>query len=106
MNCPKNIRNGPCGGVRLDGHCEVKPEMMCVWVRAFESSQRLIWAHEIHDLRRRWIGPSRQLVMDQPGDRARPVKSGASQNPVGAASGGGTWTLERSPHPSVTSRPC
>ena len=51
MNCPKNLRNGPCGGVRLDGHCEVKPEMMCVWVRAYASSQRLLWAHELHDLR-------------------------------------------------------
>ena len=51
MNCPKYLRNGPCGGVRLDGHCEVKPEMMCVWVRAYDSSQRLIWAHELHDLR-------------------------------------------------------
>jgi hypothetical protein len=51
MNCPKNIRNGPCGGVRLDGRCEVKPEMVCVWVRAYDYSQRLIWAHEIHDLR-------------------------------------------------------
>jgi hypothetical protein len=51
MNCPKNIRNGPCGGVRLDGRCEVKPEMTCVWVRAVDYSHKLIWAHEIHDLR-------------------------------------------------------
>jgi len=51
MNCPKNIRNGPCGGVRLDGHCEVKPEMQCVWVKACDNAQRLIWAREIHDLR-------------------------------------------------------
>jgi len=41
MNCPKNLRNGPCGGVRADGHCEVKPEMRCVWVEAFHGSQRI-----------------------------------------------------------------
>ena len=39
MNCPKQMRNGPCGGVRANGHCEVKPEMRCVWVQAFEGSR-------------------------------------------------------------------
>ena len=41
MNCPKTIRNGPCGGVRANGNCEVKPEMRCVWVEAFDGSQRM-----------------------------------------------------------------
>lgn len=41
MNCPKTIRNGPCGGVRANGHCEVKPEMRCVWVEGFAGSQRM-----------------------------------------------------------------
>ena len=41
MNCPKNLRNGPCGGVRANGHCEVRPEMKCVWVEAFAGSQRI-----------------------------------------------------------------
>lgn len=30
MNCPKGLRNGPCGGT-LDGKCEVIPELDCVW---------------------------------------------------------------------------
>jgi hypothetical protein len=41
MNCPKQLRNGPCGGVRADGHCEVKPGMKCVWVQAFEGAGRM-----------------------------------------------------------------
>ena len=41
MTCPKNLRNGPCGGVRANGHCEVKPKMRCVWVEAFERSQAM-----------------------------------------------------------------
>lgn len=41
MNCPKSIRNGPCGGVRADGYCEVKPEMRCVWVEGWDGAQRM-----------------------------------------------------------------
>ena len=41
MTCPKNLRNGPCGGVRVDKTCEVDPSMKCVWVAAFERSQRM-----------------------------------------------------------------
>jgi hypothetical protein len=41
MNCPKTLRNGPCGGVRDDGNCEVKPDMRCVWVEAYRGSERI-----------------------------------------------------------------
>jgi hypothetical protein len=41
MNCPKNLRNGPCGGVRADGNCEVIPDMKCVWREAVAGSARI-----------------------------------------------------------------
>ena len=41
MNCPKELRNGPCGGVSADGRCEVNPDMRCVWVEAYRGSQLL-----------------------------------------------------------------
>ena len=40
-NCPKTLRNGPCGGVRQNGGCEIKPEMTCVWVNAWQGSQQI-----------------------------------------------------------------
>ncbi len=41
MNCPKTIRNGPCGGVRENGMCEVKPDMRCVWFAAWDGASRM-----------------------------------------------------------------
>jgi len=41
MNCPKNLRNGPCGGVRANGNCEVRPDMRCVWVEAVAGAARI-----------------------------------------------------------------
>ena len=50
MNCPKQLRNGPCGGVRQDGACELKPDMPCVWVAAYEGSQRMCDKAKIIDV--------------------------------------------------------
>ena len=55
MTCPKTLRNGPCGGVRENGHCEVIPEMRCVWTKAYERTVALplprVWREEYNDLR-------------------------------------------------------
>ena len=29
--CYKELRNGPCGGSRVDGACEARPELPCIW---------------------------------------------------------------------------
>lgn len=50
MNCPKYMRNGPCGGVRADGQCEVRPDMRCVWVEAWDGARRMRHGRRIHDL--------------------------------------------------------
>jgi hypothetical protein len=50
MTCPKELRNGPCGGVRPDGGCEVYPEMRCVWLKAYERSRHLPWKEHFDDV--------------------------------------------------------
>ncbi len=48
MECPKNLRNGPCGGVGMDGSCEVDRSKTCVWLKAVTRSEKLPWAKEIY----------------------------------------------------------
>jgi len=47
MGCPKQMRNGPCGGVGPNGECEVKPDMRCVWLKAHERDAKSPWAGRI-----------------------------------------------------------
>ncbi|HRP95024.1 MAG TPA: methylenetetrahydrofolate reductase C-terminal domain-containing protein [Rhodocyclaceae bacterium] len=83
MNCPKNLRNGPCGGVRLNGHCEVKPDMKCVWVDAWDGSRQMKHGERIHvvqkpvDFRLKdtssWLAVVRDIAAgrnNQPGSQA------------------------------------
>jgi len=39
MNCPREIRNGPRGGVRADGGCVVRPDMPCVRAKGYEGTR-------------------------------------------------------------------
>lgn len=41
QNCPKQLRNGPCGGTRENGSCEVYPDRKCVWYRIYVRSKKL-----------------------------------------------------------------
>ena len=66
MNCPKSLRNGPCGGVRADGNCEVRPDMKCVWYLAVAGSARIPGGAEAlsivqHPVDRRLTGKSSWL---------------------------------------------
>lgn len=49
MTCPKQLRNGPCGGVSPQGMCEVYPDLRCVWTVAYERAER---DGRVADLRR------------------------------------------------------
>ena len=49
MTCPKQLRNGPCGGVGRDGSCEVFPGQRCVWLIAWERADQ---QGRVADLRR------------------------------------------------------
>lgn len=49
QSCPKQLRNGPCGGVSSEGRCEVYPDLACVWVVAYDRAER---TGHVADLRR------------------------------------------------------
>jgi Methylene-tetrahydrofolate reductase C terminal len=49
MTCPKQLRNGPCGGVGVDGSCEVYRDLRCVWLIAYERAEA---SGHVADLRR------------------------------------------------------
>lgn len=89
MTCPKTLRNGPCGGVRANGHCEVKPEMRCVWLKAYERSEHLpLWGNHIDRLRppvdHQLGGTSSWINLVTGRDRQVPAGWAADTPPTGA----------------------
>ena len=40
MECPKGLRNGPCGGSTPD-HCYVDTTRPCIWHRIYERAERM-----------------------------------------------------------------
>lgn len=49
VHCPKGLLNGPCGGVRDDGTCEVDSDKDCVWVKIYERMEKLEQLEEFID---------------------------------------------------------
>ncbi len=106
MNCPKQMRNGPCGGVRSHGQCEVKPEMRCVWLESTEGTQRIAPDHLVYptpllpaiDQRKRggssWIqviqGHSNPTFQPLIGERITPA---ARQGPLEKACRSGKFVI-------------
>ena len=39
--CYKELRNGPCGGSRVDGSCEARPELPCIWNQVYLGARAL-----------------------------------------------------------------
>lgn len=63
MVCPKNVRNGPCGGVRDNGHCEVDSDMPCVWVDGWDGIKS-------NSTVKRYLMPRKQADFDRQGTSA------------------------------------
>lgn len=47
MRCPKQLRNGPCGGTRQNCHCEVYPERYCIWWLIYKRTMFLGWRDKL-----------------------------------------------------------
>ena len=87
MRCPKTSRNGPCGGVRANGHCEVDAAIRCVWVDAIAGSARMRGGGKVHVVqfavdrrlagRSSWLAVARERHAPDVGSegRGRPARS-------------------------------
>lgn len=50
MNCPKQLRNGPCGGTRPNAKCEVYPDRDCVWNKIYRRAKRFRRLHLLEEI--------------------------------------------------------
>jgi hypothetical protein len=63
VRCAKGLLNGPCGGTRKGGKCEIDREKDCAWVliyRRLEKQGRL-------DLMRKYYAPKNARAVKRPG---------------------------------------
>jgi ferredoxin len=65
--CAKCLFNGPCGGTRGDGSCEIDPEIPCAW---FEIHKRLKAQNRLELITkvrpaREWVNQSRRTIIQE-----------------------------------------
>ncbi len=90
--CAKGMRNGPCGGVRANGHCEVEPERRCTWVDATEGDTRIrpghtnTWTQRVAPRDYRLAGKSTWVPMIAPKAPARALPPSHHAAAVSSAS--------------------
>ncbi|RKY02223.1 hypothetical protein DRP77_08300 [Candidatus Poribacteria bacterium] len=63
IRCAKGLLNGPCGGTRRGGKCEIDPEKDCAWVLIY---QRLKKQGRL-DLMERYYEPKNYRAVKRPG---------------------------------------
>jgi len=63
VRCAKGLLNGPCGGTRRGGKCEIDPEKDCAWVLIY---QRLEKQGRL-DLMERYYEPKNYRAVKRPG---------------------------------------
>ncbi|HEX29371.1 TPA: hypothetical protein ENG04_04750 [Candidatus Poribacteria bacterium] len=63
VRCAKGLLNGPCGGTRRGGKCEVDPDKDCAWVLIY---QRLKKQGRL-DLMERYYEPKNYRAVKRPG---------------------------------------
>ena len=61
--CAKGLLNGPCGGTRRGGKCEIDPEKDCAWVIIYQRLEK----QERLDLMERYYEPRNYRAVKRPG---------------------------------------
>jgi len=66
--CAKSLFNGPCGGTRADGTCEVDKTIPCAWFeihKRLKAQGRLDLIHKVRPARE-WVNQTRRSVIQEP----------------------------------------
>jgi len=63
VRCAKGLLNGPCGGTRKGGKCEIDPDKDCAWVLIYHRLER----QGRLDLMRKYYEPKNYRAVKRPG---------------------------------------